>query len=525
MSAMDDQQRQELARSELQKAQLVITSDAAEALAHLQRAEQLDAANTMILLLLARTQLRLARIVDAVNTLERLLKMEPGHREALGLLAYGQRQLGHFDLAKDRAEEALALDAGDRTALEVRADCLAVAKDYQGALGDLDRLVPLVTDEAAARVKAKAAFCHLKLGHYRRSLTMTAKLIEKGFDSELISGIYHQAQDQVKAEIASRFEHMTWWQRVYNRITDRALLDMHLEDTQGMDGLRQRSQNAEATVEVVKTQAQEHERRADEAARLANTDQLTGLPNRTCFNGDWIPRIQAQGSCAFLAFDLDKFKLVNDLHGGHDAGDKALVKTARIGSQVFRHPEGNLFRFGGEEFIAVLFEPAAEVQRQAEDFRARMETQAAAELAREGLRLRWPGPDGRMVDRPLTASVGIAFWPQDAADLKEAMKLADVACYVAKQTGRNRVVTYQPGMTGKPAEAPTPEAMASVAAPPKAPAPGSGRRRRVGTLAEAAPVPAGAQGQPDETLTLEAILAEGEGPGAQEGQKDRQKAT
>ena len=534
MPAMDDQQRQELARSELQKAQLVIASDPTEALAHLQRAEQLDAVNAVILLLLARTQLRLGRAVDAVNTLERLIKILPGHQEALAVLAFGHRQLGNYDLAQGRADEALALDSADLTAREVRADCHVAAKNYPAALADLDLLVPVLIDQAAARVKAKAAFCHLKLGHHRRALTMSSKLIEKGFDSDLASGIYHQAQTQVKAEIAARFEHMTWWQRVYNKFTDRALLDMHLEDTQGMDGLRQRSKNAEAQVEVVQTLAVEQERRADESARLARTDHLTGLPNRTCFDSDWIPRIEAAGSCFFVAFDLDKFKLVNDLHG-HDAGDQALVKAARIGSQVFRHPEGNLFRFGGEEFIAVLFESPDEVLRQAEAFRSRLEANAAAELARDGLRLQWPGPTGTLEARPLTASIGIAAWPKDGREIRDAMKAADVASYVAKQSGRNKVVVFQDGMTGKPLAEAVPD---SAPTPPIALSAQAPVRRKKGRVSVSEAVPAAPtaktrnalgvgpeQVSGDDSLTLEAILADGEAPGAQTGGGAPQKAS
>jgi diguanylate cyclase (GGDEF)-like protein len=491
MPAMDVQQRQDLARSELQKAQLVIASDPSGALAHLQRAEQLDPVNGVILLLLARTQLRLARGVEAVNTLERLVKISPGHKEALAVLAFGHRQLGNYDLALGRADEALALDPANPAAREVRADCLVAAKNYAGALLDLDQLVPALNGQAAARVKAKAAFCHLKLGHHRPALAMSTHLLEKGFDSDLASAIHRQAQTQVKAEIASRFEHLSWWRRLYKKVTDQALLDMHLEDTQGMDRLRQRSQNAEAKVEMAQTMAVEHERRADESARLARTDPLTGLPNRTCFDLDWIPRIAAHGSCAFVAFDLDHFKLVNDQHG-HDAGDRALVKAARIASEAFRHSGGNLFRFGGEEFIAVVFNAPDEVLGQAEVFRGRLEATAAPDLAKEGLRLQWPGPGGRLVDRPLTASIGVALWPQDAGQIREAMKAADVASYVAKQSGRNKVVVYRAGMAREALDDPAP---ISVAVPVMAestdwpPVPAS-RRKRSGAGGMAGPAAA-----------------------------------
>jgi diguanylate cyclase (GGDEF)-like protein len=180
------------------------------------------------------------------------------------------------------------------------------------------------------------------------------------------------------------------------------------------------------------------ERRIEEVTRAAKTDPLTGLPNRRCFESDWVQKIESRGACAFIVVDLDHFKLVNDVHG-HQAGDRALVKAAEIGADCFRDGDGNLFRTGGEEFLAVVFGENGDVQRRAEEFRLRLERHAAAELASTGLRLQWPGPDGVLVDRPLTASVGVAFWPQDSADPRLAMHLADKACYAAKQSGRNRV--------------------------------------------------------------------------------------
>jgi diguanylate cyclase (GGDEF)-like protein len=188
-----------------------------------------------------------------------------------------------------------------------------------------------------------------------------------------------------------------------------------------------------------KALAEVNMRRIEDAERVAKTDHLTGLPNRNCFERDWIPKIESKGACAFVALDLDHFKLVNDLHG-HDAGDRALAKTTEIGSEVFQDGEGNLFRFGGEEFIAVLFCDPEEALRRAEDFRARLESRAARELAAAGLLLKRPVPDGSLVERTLTASLGIAIWPRDTPDLRAAMKLADEASYRAKQAGRNRVV-------------------------------------------------------------------------------------
>jgi diguanylate cyclase (GGDEF)-like protein len=449
--------RNELARSELQAAQLVEATDPEKALGHLQRAEQMDAQNPAILLLIGRTQIRLSQFVDAVNTLERMLQLQPNHQEALSTLAYGQVELGNFDIAKERAEQALALDPADKGAREVLADCYAAQDNHKACLQELNLLTVRLKDHDLARVTQKAAACLYNLGYYKEALTATSTLLENGYQNDGINLIYFNAQEAVRAELAAKYPNLNWWQKITNRLADSFILRVHLDGTRNMESLQVDYDVAQMELKRSAGAIEEHERRADELARKANTDQLTGLPNRHCFNDQWLSKIQGSDLCGIIAFDLDFFKFINSVHE-HAGGDKALAKAAEIGARIFRHPEGNLFRFGGEEFVAIVFDSRARILELAEQFRATLEAAAAKELGAEGMALLWPDGDDKagwpdngapLVPRKLTASVGVAFWPQDGETVAEVLKAADKAGYAAKNRGRNQVVIFEPGMKGE----------------------------------------------------------------------------
>jgi len=511
-SPAEQLRRQEMARTELQAAQLVEASDPQTALLHLLRAEQLDARNTATLLLIGRTQLRLNLALDAVDSLERMLRLSPGHQEALSTLAYGQVLLGNFDIARERAQQALGLDPDDRTAREVLADCHAAVKDYAACLKELNHLTVVLTEGPLARVTQKAAYCLFRLGHFKSALTATSTLLENGFESEQINAIYLEAQQKVREEIALKYPNLTLWQKFTNRLNDSMLLRVHLDSTRGMESLQVRYDDAQVELRETGVAMEEHERRADELDRKANTDQLTGLPNRHCFNDHWLPKVSASRQCGIVAFDLDFFKYVNSVHE-HAGGDRVLAKAANIGGRIFQQPDAHLFRFGGEEFYAVAFLPRQGVLDLAERFRAALERAAAAELAAEGLTLLWPEGDdkaawpanhARLVPRVLTASVGVAFWPKDGEDVEAVMKAADKACYAAKHGGRNRVVVYEAAMTGTDERSPANAVFeASV---PRGFRPDSARKER-GAVRRRGTAPI-AEGPEEGVLSVEGLLGD-----------------
>lgn len=167
-------------------------------------------------------------------------------------------------------------------------------------------------------------------------------------------------------------------------------------------------------------------RQEEELSRLAHTDQLTGLPNRTLFS-DRLKNMLAHGRrtgqrLALLFLDLDGFKAVND-EAGHAAGDEALRVTGQRLLRVLREND-TLARWGGDEFTVLL---------------ADIQSTGNAEFVAEKLleTMRWPISVGGKRFR-LGASIGIALAPRHGQTPEALIKAADRAMYQAKSNGRQR---------------------------------------------------------------------------------------
>jgi len=162
--------------------------------------------------------------------------------------------------------------------------------------------------------------------------------------------------------------------------------------------------------------------------QLANTDALTGVPNRRQLMSrleEELARSSRTGkplACALL--DVDHFKRVNDTLG-HQVGDEVLVALTRIVREVVRSYD-LLGRFGGEEFLLLL--PETDLEKAAE----------LAERVRQAMQERLAATAGATLLDPVTVSLGVtAQRPGDT--LESIIKRADDALYRAKQNGRNRV--------------------------------------------------------------------------------------
>jgi len=187
------------------------------------------------------------------------------------------------------------------------------------------------------------------------------------------------------------------------------------------------------------TERKQHEERA---IRAANYDVLTELPNRNLFH-DRLERDLKHAArtglpVALLFVDLDGFKEVND-RLGHHAGDQLLCQTARRISACVRDMD-TVARLGGDEFTVIL----AEIKQ----------TSHIEILARKILdELAKPFLVGKEEVR-ISGSIGIAFYPQDAATPDDLVRNADQAMYVAKKAGRNRFNFFTTAMpdsgTGNP---------------------------------------------------------------------------
>ena len=163
----------------------------------------------------------------------------------------------------------------------------------------------------------------------------------------------------------------------------------------------------------------------------AMRDKLTGLYNRH-YVEEWfgleLRRAQRHGRpLAAIMLDIDHFKRFNDSFG-HEAGDLVLRELAGV-LRRFARESDVACRYGGEEFLVLLPEcPFDAALPRAERLRE--------EIAK--LELRYD-------DQPLglvSVSLGVAAFPDHAKESEELLRRADEALYLAKQTGRNRVVAY-----------------------------------------------------------------------------------
>ncbi len=163
--------------------------------------------------------------------------------------------------------------------------------------------------------------------------------------------------------------------------------------------------------------------------RLANTDPLTGLPNRRQFV-DVANRVltragQSGEPVSLIMLDVDHFKRVNDAHG-HAVGDEVLELVSRRGTEVLR-PTDLLARYAGDEFVILLPGTGAS---------------AANDVARRiGDRIASADFHVSAGDVPVTVSMGVATTFGDET-MPELLRLADEALYQAKAGGRNQFVLH-----------------------------------------------------------------------------------
>ena len=174
------------------------------------------------------------------------------------------------------------------------------------------------------------------------------------------------------------------------------------------------------------------ERRAQERLRvLANTDTITGLPNRNAIHeliSDAITaRADTQVGVVYL--DLDNFKKVNDAYG-HMFGDQLLQAVALAILSCLDEGQ-TLARLGGDEFIVMATDTS----------QGALEAMASRILTR----LRQPFRIG-LIEVYTGCSLGIALAPQHGNDRESVIRNADTAMYTAKENGRGKFCVFSPEM-------------------------------------------------------------------------------
>lgn len=164
---------------------------------------------------------------------------------------------------------------------------------------------------------------------------------------------------------------------------------------------------------------------------LANTDVLTGLPNRRyamrSFEEAWEHARTGQHPLSCMMMDADGFKGINDTYG-HDAGDEVLRALSRQLSRSIR-TDDIVCRLGGDEFLIICAgTPLKDALKLGEKVRSGVAS------------LRVPAGDGHWVG---SLSIGVAALTTGMQGIEDLMKAADEGVYVAKRNGRNCVASVQ----------------------------------------------------------------------------------
>lgn len=160
---------------------------------------------------------------------------------------------------------------------------------------------------------------------------------------------------------------------------------------------------------------------------LSLTDELTGLPNRRCFESvfekEFLRATRYSNKLTFAICDIDFFKKVNDTYG-HACGDMILKQVADAALQTFRKTDA-IFRIGGEEFAVILTE--TDIQQSIiplERFRKTIETL---------------NPEYNDETIKISVSIGACQLDSTIQSREDFFKTADDALYKAKEEGRNRL--------------------------------------------------------------------------------------
>lgn len=167
----------------------------------------------------------------------------------------------------------------------------------------------------------------------------------------------------------------------------------------------------------------------DKIEKLEYSDALTGLPNKMLLNlrinHDMSIANRKKEQLAILFLDFDHFKNINDSLG-HAVGDQLLIEVSKRLKNLIRE-EDTLSRQGGDEFVLVLPNVTAE---------------GAAHVAKKLLQAIEQAIKVKENELVITASIGIAMFPEDGTDMETLFKCADAAMYLAKENGRNRYRFY-----------------------------------------------------------------------------------
>ncbi|MGN0590489.1 putative bifunctional diguanylate cyclase/phosphodiesterase [Ruminococcus sp.] len=168
---------------------------------------------------------------------------------------------------------------------------------------------------------------------------------------------------------------------------------------------------------------------------IANTDELTGLPNRRSLLRHVTERISKGKPFAFVLLDLDNFKSVNDT-AGHEYGDEILQQIALRWTKQVKNKNAFFARLGGDEFVMITDydESPEQLEQMLHQAINRTPSEQSSKFLIHGNSFF------------ITASMGIALFPQHADNFSTLMSYADIAMYQAKASGKQNLCMFQKEM-------------------------------------------------------------------------------
>jgi len=255
-----------------------------------------------------------------------------------------------------------------------------------------------------------------------------------GFDGEMLYANY--ASKPILKQWETEVGHIVplKWRQLVNQMTiDKTLVEEETTIGSKIYSMVMMPVPQGGYVNVYAHDITEREEIRREFARLASHDSLTGLINRREMELHLESLIEDAKSNlsehTFLYFDLDQFKVVNDTCG-HVAGDEMLRQLASVLKENVRESD-RLGRLGGDEFGLLLRSCSLE--------RAEKVAETLREMV-ENFRFVWKNKTFNV-----GASIGVVQISAHSGNLSAVLSAADTACYIAKETGRNRVHVSYPG--------------------------------------------------------------------------------
>lgn len=276
----------------------------------------------------------------------------------------------------------------------------------------------LVTDPSHTIVLVNKAFTAISGYSSNEVLGQTPKLLSSGKHNK---NFYQAMQQAIQ-------RHGNWQGEIWNRRKNGELYPEWLSISQIRDAKGQLSHYV-ALFSDISNYKQDQEK----LNLLAHFDTLTQLPNRTLLLDRTEQAIQqakrAGQQIAMLFIDLDRFKKINDALG-HEVGDEVLVQAAKR-LQAMTRSQDTLSRLSSDEFILLLPDTNQE---------------AAGRLAKRILETMQTPYQFAKEPLSISASIGIAIYPNDGDNFFELNKHADIAMFKAKEDGRNKYCFFTAGM-------------------------------------------------------------------------------